>query len=155
MEAISDVLDASCVSLDIQSKKKPDIIAELVQLLADAGKIDNPDTITELVIQRESLMSTGIGGGIAVPHCLSRDINHTLIAFGRHLKGVKFDAVDKKPVQLFFLMVGPEGAQSDHLRLLSRLSRLLHDETLKTGLLEATTAEEVVELFYRRENEGR
>ncbi len=151
MEAISDVLDASCVSLEIRSKKKPDVIAELVQILADAGKIDSPDTITEQVVQRESMMSTGIGGGIAVPHCLSPAVDQTFIAIGRHQKGAKFDAVDKKPVKLFFLMVGPEGAHSTHLRLLSRLSRLLHDETLKSGLLNASTPEEVVELFVRRE----
>ncbi len=154
MEAISEVLDASCVSLAIEGKKKPEIIAELVALLADAGKTDAPERITEQVIKRESMMSTGIGGGIAVPHCLSDAVDHTLIAFGRHRKGVKFDAVDKKPVHLFFLMVGPEGAHSEHLRLLSRLSRLLHDETLKAGLLNAATAEEVIDLFARRETKG-
>jgi len=154
IEAISDALDEGCITLDIQGKRKPEIVSELVQLLADAGRIENAASISDLVLQREEMMSTGIGGGIAVPHCLAPGVEETMLAFGRHRKGAKFDAVDKKPVQLFFLMVGPPGAHTEHLRLLSKLSRLLHDETLKRGLIEAQTPEEVMKLFAAREGRG-
>lgn len=151
IESIGSALDPACITLEVRGKKKPEIIAELVQLLADAGKISDAAAVTEMVLQREAMMSTGIGGGIAVPHALAPGVENTMIAFGRHRKGAKFDAVDKKPVRLFFLMVGPTGAHSEHLRLLSKLSRLLHDETLKTGLLNADSAETVIELFLSRE----
>ena len=154
IEKISDALSPACIKLDIQGRKKPEIIAELVQIFADAGQIGAPGTITEQVQEREAMMSTGIGGGIAVPHCLSPAVDETLLAFGRHKKGAKFDAVDKKPVRLFFIMIGPTGAHSEHLRLLSKLSRLLHDETLKSGLLKATSPEEVITLFTDREKGG-
>ncbi|MFP4151243.1 MAG: PTS sugar transporter subunit IIA [Alkalispirochaeta sp.] len=154
IEAISDVLDKRCITLDIRGKRKPEIVSELVQLLADAGYIEDPSSITDMVLQREGMMSTGIGGGIAVPHCLAPGVEETMLAFGRHRKGAKFDSVDKKPVQLFFLMIGPPGAHTEHLRLLSKLSRLLHDETLKRGLIEAHTPEDVMKLFAVREGRG-
>ncbi len=140
-----------CVSLDIQAKRKPDIIRELVEVLQQAGAIKDVDAVTEAALEREQLTTTGIGGGIAIPHCMSPDVEQTVMAFGRRTAGAKFDSVDRKPVQLFFLMVGPPGSHSEHLRLLSKLARLLHDSDLKTGLLEAETPDEVVRLFKERE----
>ena len=84
IEKISDTLSPACIKLDIQGRKKPEIIAELVQIFADAGEIGAPGTISEQVQERETMMSTGIGGGIAVPHCLSSAVNETMLAFGRH-----------------------------------------------------------------------
>lgn len=153
-DLIRSTLDPRCISLDLSGKRKPEIISELVQLLVDAGRITDGEKIRQLVLEREAMMSTGIGDGIAVPHCLAPGIESTMIAFGRHAKGAKFDAVDKKPVRLFFLMVGPDGGHSQHLRLLSKLSRLLHDDGLKSGLLQASTESEVIDLFCDREGEG-
>ena len=148
---IVEALDPRCVSLDLKAKKKPEIIRELVALLADAGMITDADTVTREVLEREALTTTGIGGGIAIPHCLSASASTTRIAFGRRKSGAKFDAVDKRPVQLFFLMVGPPGAHNDHLRLLSRLARYLHDTKLRQALLGARNADEVLALFHDRE----
>ena len=153
-ETIRNALDPRCIGLDLSGRKKPEIVKELVQLLIDAGRIEKGHGIADLVLQREALMSTGIGDGIAVPHCLAEGVETTMLAFGRHRKGAKFDAVDKKPVRLFFLTVGPPRAHSEHLRLLSKLARLLRDETLKRGLLNAATRAEVIDLFIQREGEG-
>jgi mannitol/fructose-specific phosphotransferase system IIA component (Ntr-type) len=121
------------ISLRIQGKKKPEIIRELVGLLATAGVVRDVETVTAEVIAREELATTGIGGGIAIPHCLSAEVTGTALAFGRRVPGAKFDAVDKQPVQLFFLMVGLPGAHNEHLRYLSKLSRYLHDADTKAG----------------------
>ena len=153
IETISEALGKATVTLNLQSRKKADVISELVGSLVNAGAIADPKPVTDAVIEREAMMSTGIGEGVAVPHCLTSAVDRTVIAFGRHRKGIKFDAVDNKPVKLFFLMVGPLGAHSEHLRLLSRLSRLLRDETFKSTLLEAETADEVVDTFDQRERE--
>ena len=151
IESIVDVLDAAAITLDISSKKKPAIIRELVESLAAAGRITDVAVVTQAVLEREALATTGIGGGIAIPHCLSPATDRTVMAFGRRIPGAKFDAVDRNPVQLFFLMVGPPGAHNEHLRLLSRLSRFLHDPDLKASLLAAASAADVVELFRTRE----
>jgi fructose-specific phosphotransferase system IIA component len=151
-DRISELLDSGCVRLDLSARKKPALIHELVSLLVECGRIHNPESIESAVLERESLTSTGIGDGIAIPHCLTPHVDHTVMAFGRHGKGAKFDAVDRKPVRLFFLIVGPENAHNEHLRLLSKLSRHLHDQTLRTGLLSAKKPEEIVALFAEKES---
>jgi mannitol/fructose-specific phosphotransferase system IIA component (Ntr-type) len=150
-ENIIDALDASCVRLELTGKRKPEIIGELVGALASAGRIDDAELVTAQILERESLASTGIGGGIAIPHCLSSAAKGTVLGIGRKRAGARFDAVDKRPVTLFFLMVGPPGAQHEHLRLLSKLARYLHDPSLKTELLEARSPDDVVAAFASRE----
>lgn len=151
IDSLSDILDASCISTRLKEKRKPDVIRELVEILQLAGKIEDADAVTAKVLERESLTTTGIGGGIAIPHGMSADTPEMVMAFGRHPKGVKFDAVDRKPVKLFFLIVGPEGARNEQLRILSKISRYLHDPNFKNGLLRAESPEEVVQLFAERE----
>ncbi len=150
-ERIADALDTSCIKLELDGKRKLDVIRELVTLIADAGRITDAELVTSQILDRESLATTGIGGGIAIPHCLSEAASETVLAIGRKRSGVKFDAVDRRPVSLFFLMVGPPGAHNEHLRLLSRLARYLHDPGLKGGLLESASPQEMLALFEARE----
>ncbi|HKJ85706.1 MAG TPA: PTS sugar transporter subunit IIA, partial [Spirochaetia bacterium] len=89
-DTLVDALDASCVALDMKAKRKPELVAELVDLLAQAGKIDDADEVIRKVLEREELTSTGIGGGIAIPHCLSPAASQTHIAFGRKKSGARF-----------------------------------------------------------------
>lgn len=150
-ERIIDALDTCCIKLELDGRKKLDIIRELVALIADGGRITDADLVVSQILERESLATTGIGSGIAIPHCLSEAARETVLAVGRKRAGAKFDAVDRRPVSLFFLMVGPPDAHNEHLRLLSRLARYLHDPSLKEGLLEAASPEEVLALFEARE----
>ena len=150
-DAISAILNHDAISLRLEGRKKPEIIRELVELLAGTGVVTDLESVTAEVIAREELATTGIGSGIAIPHCLSADVTGTAIAFGRKVPGARFDAVDKQPVQIFFLMVGLPDAHNEHLRLLSKLSRYLHDADTKAGLLAAQSPEEILEVFARRE----
>lgn len=151
-DGIATILDPKAISLAIQSRKKPDIIRELVELLGTTGVVKDVETVTGEVMAREELATTGIGSGIAIPHCLSAEVTGTSLAFGRKIPGAKFDAVDKQPVQLFFLMVGLPGAHNEHLRLLSKLSRYLHDADTKASLLAAASPEDILEIFSQRES---
>lgn len=150
-DSIVDALDPAAIRLQLESKKKPGLIRELVDLLAEAGRIEDAELVAAAVLEREALAGTGIGGGIAIPHCLTSAVTDTVMAFGRRIPGAKFDAVDRKPVELFFLMVGPPDSHSRHLRLLSKLSRYLHDGDFKAGLLTAQTPARVLELFAAKE----
>lgn len=150
-ETISEMLDLACINLSLESKKKPDLIVELVTLIDHGGKISDANQLTSEIIEREKLASTGIGSGIAIPHALSSTVAQSILAFGRKSKGARFDSVDKLPVTLFFLLVGPEGSHSEHLRILSRLSRYLHDRNFCKILREADTPQEVLEAFREKE----
>ena len=149
--SISSILDPRCIALELEAKKKTEIIGELVDLLARAAKTTDAEKLCEEVLSREKLSTTGIGSGIAIPHVLSAAVDETTIAFGRKLDGVRFDAVDNQPVSIFFLLVGPVGSYAEHLRALSKLARYLHDRTFCQALLDAASPEAVVDILRRKE----
>ena len=150
---ISELLNPACIELDLSAKKKPDILRELSSVLARCGDVGNQDKLYKELLKREKMTSTGIGSGIAIPHCLSSQVKEMHVAFGRKLEGAKFDAVDNQPVSLFFLLAGPEGAHSRHLQILSRLARYLHDPAFCQELHTASSPEEVIDAFRRKESE--
>lgn len=150
-DAISALLHPDAIDLALEGRRKPEIIGNLVNLLAGTGVVTDAEAVAAEVVAREELATTGIGDGIAIPHCLSSSVTGTAIAFGRKVPGARFDAVDKQPVQLFFLMVGLPGAHNEHLRLLSKLARYLHDTDTRAGLLAAQSPADIVAVFSRRE----
>ena len=151
MNTLADLLEASTMKPELEARKKNDALQELVELLHRAGKIEDPETTLKGLIDREKLTSTGIGSGIAIPHLLSPQAKQTVMAFGRKREGLRFDSVDNQPVTLIFLIVGPKHQEYAHLRLLSHLSRLLHDGRFRQALLDATTPEEILQIIRRRE----
>jgi len=148
--SLARFLEPATIKLSIEAKKKPAIIHELVEALGASERVGDIGAIETLILEREALATTGIGGGIAIPHCLSEEVDESVMGFGRRVPGAKFDAVDRQPVQLFFVMVGPVGAHNEHLRLLSKLSRHLHDSDFRAGLLAAATPEDVIKLFEQK-----
>src|SRR6056297_1709080 len=137
--------------MNLNEKRKKRVIPELTALLEQAGKVSDGNSLADKIIEREALASTGIGHGIAIPHCLTNLVDETVMAFGRSTNGIPFDSADNKPAQLIFLLAGPQTATSEHLKLLSKLSRLLTEQQFRAQLIEAPTAEEVIELFHRAE----
>jgi fructose-specific phosphotransferase system IIA component len=151
MNILTDLLEASTIKMELEARKKNDALRELVELLHGAGKIKDPDATLTGLIDREKLTSTGIGSGIAIPHLLTPGADETVMAFGRKRDGLRFDSVDNQPVTLIFLIVGPKHHEYAHLRLLSRLSRLLHDEQFRQTLLDAETPEAILQILRREE----
>ena len=151
MNTLTDLLEESTIKLELEARKKHDALRELVELLHSAGKIGDPEAALSGLIEREKLTSTGIGSGIAIPHLLSPDADETVMAFGRKREGLRFDAIDNQPVTLIFLILGPKHQEFAHLRLLSRLSRLLHDESFRAALLDAETPAEILQILRREE----
>jgi nitrogen PTS system EIIA component len=135
---IKDVLKGSCVIADLRGQTKNEVLRELADTLRDAGQIDEVETAVRVMLEREKLGSTGIGDGIAIPHGKLKGLNRILCAFGRSLKGVPFDSVDRQPVHIFFLLLSPEDSAGLHLKMLSRISRILRDQTFRKRLLGQT-----------------
>ena len=151
MVPLSQILNAQCIKLNLKAKRKRDAIKEMVDLLHQTSRIKDPWKLEHELIQRERTGTTGIGGGIAIPHVMVEDISHTVMALGRRREGLKFDAIDEQPVQLIFLLVGPKGEEATHLKLLCKLARILHNTQLKNALLQAQTEEEIVHIFGQQE----
>lgn len=148
---LSELLKPECIELDLKEKKKADIIRELTEMVSRCAELGDSETICEALMEREKLGSTGIGNGIAIPHCLTPQVDRTHVAFGRKLDGAKFDSVDNQPVALFFLLIGPETDPNLHLQILSKLARYLHDGIFCDLLLTAGSPEEVIEAFRSKE----
>jgi mannitol/fructose-specific phosphotransferase system IIA component (Ntr-type) len=148
---ISELLLPEAIRLNLKEKRKKRVLAELTELLASAWNLDNPKALTAEILNREKMGSTGIGHGIALPHCLTSLSDRTMIAFGRSPQGISYGAADNRSVTLLFLLVGPQSATSEHLKLLSKLSRLLTEEQFRGQLMEAGEPGEIIELFRRRE----
>jgi len=149
--SIAALLSPDCILMDVQEKRKKRVIAELTDRLERTGKIENGKLLAEMVMKREAMASTGIGHGIAIPHCLFPQLRQTVIAIGRSGPGIPFDSADNKPARLIFLLAGPPDSTPEHLKLLSKLSRLLTEKDFRASLISAENPEEVIELFRRAE----
>lgn len=147
MVRLSALLDVRCIQLEMQATKKKEAIAELVTLLEHAGKISQTDAIINTLLDQEKAVSTGIGEGIAIPHELLDQCAHSLLAIGRKKEGLAFHAIDHQPVFLVFLLLGSRHKPTEHLQILSKLSRWLHDSQFKNTLLHAQTPEDVIAVF--------
>ena len=145
MGGICTRLLPEAVLMDPPEGTKEEIIRRLVGMLEKAGVITDPDTLTRDVFDREKIGTTCIGHGCAVPHAHSQAVESTVFAAARLNPPRDFDACDEEPVFLVFLMAGPPRSGNLHIRLLSKLARLLNDASFREDLFRADTAEE----FYR------
>lgn len=128
---------------NLTSNTKIDVLAELISVLINSGlKIDRAKAI-DVLQQREKLGSTGIGDGVAIPHGKVSDLHELIVAFGRSKKGIAFDAIDGKPVHLFFLLLAPENSTGQHLKSLAKISKMLKTPNFRKKLIDARTTSDL------------
>jgi mannitol/fructose-specific phosphotransferase system IIA component (Ntr-type) len=140
------------IRVPIRATDKTSVLRELVEMAAD-GQGQDVEDLLEAVREREAVLSTGIGYGVAIPHGRSARLRELRAAAGIASDPVSYGALDGEPVRLFFLLVGPEAEAGLHVRVLSRITRLVRQQQLRDRLLQSRTGEE----FHRhlREAEGR
>lgn len=129
------------------ARRKEQAIAELVGLLATAGKISDTEPVLQAVLERERLATTGIGEGLAIPHGKSGCCPVPVMAVGRAIPPLDFAGVDGKPVELILLLVSPPEQSETHIRTLGDVSRLWLNTTLRRNLLAADSAEALSNLI--------
>ncbi len=129
---------------------KEEMIRSLVEPMAEAGVVESASKVTRALLDRERVMSTGVGGGVALPHAQNAAVRAFAVAFARPKEPIDFQALDEKPVQLVFLAVGPED-RTGLMRVLTRISRLLYTGDLQKKLLKAESAAEVIHLIAAEE----
>lgn len=144
---ITDILSPTAVKMPLIATEKRAVIDELVDLLDDAGLITQPDTLKQVVWEREQQRSTGIGEGLAIPHGKSNCSSELVMAIGRPEKPIDFQAVDGEPVQLVVLLASPPDKTSDHIQALGKISRLMSNPKFRARAYAAETAEELYQLF--------
>jgi len=139
---LTELLAAERIRVPLAARTKEAALEELVGVLHATGAVADPQAVLRAVRQRESELSTAIGGGVAVPHGKAEGVAGFTMAAGVAVDPVDFDAPDGQPVRLFFLLVGPESAKGAHVKALSRIARLVRGEELRQRLIGARDADE-------------
>ncbi|MFH2128908.1 MAG: PTS sugar transporter subunit IIA [bacterium] len=149
---LSDYLDESGILLDITGDSKTEILTKLVEILTHSITVLNGPQIVKTLEDREKLKTTGIGSGIAIPHCKSSEVDRVHVVIGISRAGVEFESLDQKPAHFFFLLVAPENAGSEHLKVSAKIVRLVRDDKIRADLLQLNTSKEVLEYIQQKED---
>jgi len=146
-----DIVTLDCIKAPLEATDKKGVIDELIDLLADAGKIIDPAALKEAVWSREQTRTTGIGHGLAIPHGKSDAVSSVAMAIGRPAEPIDFAAIDGKPVKLVVLLASPTDRTSEHIQALARVSKMLMQEDFRERIYNAKTPEEVYDALHEHE----
>jgi len=149
---ILEVLHKDAILVNLTSRDKKGVIEEMAEPVARIAGVDKP-TLIQVLMERESLGSTGIGMGIAIPHGKLKSVGSLVMGFGISRKGVDFDTLDGRPAYLFFLLLTPENSTGLHLKALARIARMLKNELFKEKLLRAQTSDDVITVIHSEDEE--
>ncbi len=153
MTEILSLLSKQTMIMDLQARTKEAAIDEMIACYARAGIITDSKLYRQDILKREHELSTGIGDGIAMPHAQDEAVTKPAVLFAKSKAGVDYQAIDKKPVHLFFMIAAPKNANQEHLQDLATLSRLLLDKSLVAKLKRAQSSDEVLTLFKEAETD--
>lgn len=142
-----DLVEEKIVKVPLISKDKADVLRELVQILKEAGEIDDFDTVLKAVQERERQVSTGLQDGIAVPHGKTSTVSRLKLAIGIAPQGIDFNALDGQPSRLFFLLLASPDQSGPHVQALAEIAKLAQSKSFCQTLANANHAREVVELL--------
>jgi PTS system nitrogen regulatory IIA component len=140
---ITDILKREHIIENLVSTDKESTLDELSSFLKDKGMVSNKETLQSALMEREALGSTGIGENVAIPHAKISAIDQVVTVFGRSIKGIEFDSLDKKPVHFIYLVLAPMNSSGQHLKVLARISRLLKNKSLRESIISATEANQI------------
>ncbi len=148
---VTDILKKDFIISELKGKQKEEVINELIDLFKKDNRVNDIEKVRSAVLEREKIMSTGVGKGFAIPHGKTDGIKEIIAAFGKTNSPIEYQALDNKPVNLVFLLVGKDNLVSTHIKLLSRISRMMNKDEFREGLLKANSSEEIFELFKKEE----
>ncbi len=150
---ISELLSEGVIEPDLEADSRKEVFEKLVDMLYQAGKIDSSEEAMEAITEREEILSTGIGNGVAIPHAKCPSVDSLVAAFGRVKEGVDFKSLDGKPAYLIFLLISPENEAGVHVRALARISRMLKNTEFRNRLLEEDSTTQIIDIIREQEEQ--
>jgi fructose PTS system EIIBC or EIIC component len=149
---ICEVLNTSTIIPELKATSKEEAIDELLNIFKDDKRVLDLKEVKNSVMERENIMSTGVGHGFGIPHCKINKVTEILAAFGKTKNPIDFDALDGNPVNLIFLLIGKDNLVAPHIKLLSRISLLMNKSEVRENINDATTSEEIFSIFEAEES---
>ena len=150
---LSDLLNEKTIISELKSRDKDSVINELIDLFKDDPRVNNLEKVRMKVLEREKIMSTGVGKNFAVPHGKTDAVNDIICAFGKSTEPIEYQSLDQQPVHLVFLLVGQDNSVSLHIKLLSRISRMMTKDEFREKLMNAKNVTEIREAFLNEEKD--
>ena len=152
---ISELLSEQYTVVGIPPGDKKSVISNLIDVLKGHPSVKDLEAVRTAVHDREAVMSTGVGNGLAIPHAKTSAVDDTVAVLAVTQGPVEFDAIDGEPVRILFLLVGTPESKSSHVRILSRISRLMNLKRFREQLLSAETGSDLLSFLSDRENQLR
>jgi len=150
---LSDILAKERIVISISGKDKYDVLEKIVHAARTSDKVIDETNLLKKVIEREKIKSTGIGGGIGIPHAQTSGVTDIIACLGISEQGLEFNSIDGKPVHIILLIATRERTNSTYLGLLSRIARLFIDESFKQKIIKSNSPEEILHLIQEKEIE--
>ena len=141
---LTESLPIVSIDLNLKGKDKVQVLESLVALAGKAQTFESPGEVVAALLERESLSTTGIGNGLAVPHCKTPQAKQLVIALGRVPQGINFFALDGHPVRLFFLLLAPQEAANSHLKALAKVARFAKNPSILQELMDQPDPERLL-----------
>ena len=148
---VHELLNPKYILTDFKSDNKDKVINELVDLLKDDERVIDLEEVRKCVFDREKIMSTGVGKGFAIPHGKTNSVADIIAVFGKSREPIEYNSLDGEPVNLVFLMIGKDTLVSKHIKLLSRISRLMNNDEFRDKLVNADSKESILKIFEEEE----
>lgn len=144
---LSSLMEESLISCDLVARSKDEVIEEMAELFISSAVVTDREDFCNAIKRREEIESTAIGGGVAIPHGRADSVCKLKVAFGRSKKGVKFDAIDKRPVNIIFMIAAPLDARKQYLQAVTKIARLLKSRVMREALLAANIPVDVMKVI--------
>ena len=148
---ISEVIEEQFIRTNLPGGSKEEIINRMIEIIGNSKNVLDKEKVRQAIFEREKIMSTGVGNGFAIPHGKTDAVKDIVAAFAITERPINYQALDDQPVRLVFLLIGKDSLVGPHIKLLSRISRLMNKEGFRDELIMSKSPKEVLELFRREE----
>jgi fructose-specific phosphotransferase system IIA component len=152
---ITSILKKENIIFELKAQTKEEILNELINSFKNNKQVKNIKKLKDGILEREEVLSTGIGKGVAIPHCRTDAVEGIVIAFGKTIIPVNFDSLDNKPVLLIFLIASSETMNSEHLKLLNQIGKMTSNDELLSKIVRAKDLDEIYNIFIELDNSNK
>lgn len=149
---ITDILSEKVIVTNLPGTTKTEILNAMIDLAGKSDRVTDKERMRSAIFEREKIMSTGVGSGFAIPHGKTDAVQDIVAAFAITGNPIDYQSLDDQPVRIVFLLVGKDNSVGPHIKLLSRISRLMNKEDFRKRLLEAKSPSEILQIFRQEES---